>query len=364
MDQLVSHGCYIPSSEIKKYALRTFKLSRESDVWWMHRILQLDLSIRSDVAVKGEFIWSVLETCIERLQLTPATSTAEATPRSLPSTTRLSSKVVLSYLFGLMAKDFNLRVSEYEGSLVERVLSLSRKWSNVRKLLSLLFASLEEKEEGGSSGGLLDLVEEVSSAICLPLLTCRHLDRSDLTTKLAREISRQLSEVSTVEKQQRLILALPSDYLRERVIALHLETTCIRTASFCNGGTTTYDQLELSLDRIGSAHLTRSPYTLSGERVDLGFFLFLQCHLLGSHLRCARGGPVVGFLETGSSPLPSEWRSYLETASEDEIQAKLLSLGPQVISLMDRLMQDECLLGEVTMPQCWGYLQLLQSLTG
>ncbi len=370
MDQLVSHGCCIPSDEVKKYVMRTFKLPRETDIRRMHRILQLDLSVRNDVSIAGKTVWSIMERCLEWLQPNPANSHALTpltpactNPCSLqsPDITRLASKVVLFYLLGLMAKNFNMRVEELEVSLIEKVLSLSRKWSNVRKLLGLLFATLEEEER--ETDGPLDLLELLSSAICLPLLTCTLLDRSDLTTRLAREISLKLTDVSTTEKKLRVIRALPSDYLRERVIALHLEFTYSREPSFGDNdsdGDTPPSGQALTLARIGSTHLSRKPYSLSGEKKELYLFLSLICNLLGSHLRCIRGAPLVSYLDTVLSPLPSQWCSYPATVLEEDLQVKLFSLRAHVMLLMERLMQDESFFYEL--PQCWVYLQMLESL--
>ena len=340
LQEIILHGSHIPSEELSTLLEHVLKLSKEEDIKKVNYLLQQDLLLQEKIDVSGETLWTIIEKCLETLEESHSSAVS-----------RLRSEVVLSYVFGLLFKDLNGKTGEPGDSLVEKMLSLRNKWSNLTKLLHLLCSTIERESEK-------DLLDLLMSLVSLPLLTCRQLDRRELATRLAREISNRLGGLSSTEKKRQLLLSIPSDYLRERVIRIHLKTNFVLHSSITQDPES-YHEDDVSLSHISQVHLNRVPYSRNGV-LDLTYFLMLLCYLIQSHVRCLQGVPILTYL---GDDVPTQWRNF-PLMSEEELQVSLLSLSPQVLSLSERLTMDETLLTALTSGENWMYLQLLQSLTG
>lgn len=343
LEKLLSHGSYIPSSRLKKVLTTVLRLRSSDSVRQACRVLHQDLCIRRETDVPDSCVWHLLESCMKTLQWEKG------------AVSLTTAKVVLNYLFGLLVKDFNSKTDNPKSSLIEKVLSLGRQWQRVAKVLDCLF-SLQEQGTPSDPG------EVVPSLVCLPLLTCTQLERRDQATRLARELSERLGKLSSVETRKQLLLSLPSHYLRELVLDLHLAAHCALspTASQdCPGNR------DLSIAVIGCVHMKRGPYHHDGrQHDDPGYFLFQLCHLLQSHVCNLEGAALLSFLVPSDpgSPLPPHWLAC-SPCPPLELRKSLSDLRQQVEALTERLMQDPALLASLTDGENWLYLQLLRALT-
>ena len=349
LEKLLCHGKYIPSQQLEKTLMAVLKLSCSDHVRQAQRVLHNDLSIRQETTVPENWMWQLLERCINILQ-----------QEGGKAVSLMVAEVVLSYLFGLLVKDFNTKTENPKSSLVEKALSLTRHWPRVTKILDFLFA-IHERGSPREPCAAPDLGEVVLSLACLPLLTCSRLEQGDQTTRLAREFSERLGKLTSVEKRKHLLLSLPSHYLRELVLDHHLEAHCALSAAVAQDS----ESRALSIAKIGCVHLKRGPYYHDGRpHDDPGYFLFQLCHLLQSHIHNLEGAGRLSFLvpSTPGAPLPLEWLVYPPRPPR-ELQESLWDLGQQVRALIEQLTQDPVLLISITEGENWLYLQLLQALT-
>ena len=356
VEKLVSHGAYIPTLLLKKVLTQVQRACDHEFVRRMYAILSHDLAIRaiSDVP-KEEFVWEAMEQSLSTLQRHLVSQ------ENTPPVSVFAAETVLNYLFGLLVKDLNFRIENPSSSLVRKTLSLRSKWSRIIKMLDVLFSVYQNSRGVSSHPGVPGMQEVLLAMICLPLLTCEDTDRKDTTLRLARELSERLETLGSTEKKQELLLAIPSDYLRERVISLHLNRHFVMRP-FADSRSDLIQSDDISLATIGSMHLSRMPYDHSNTPQDLGLFLLLLCHLLQSHLHTLHASPILSFL-TPSVALPPSWQSLPSPLSRDELRASLLSICPSVQTLMCRLFDDPVFQCELTVPTNWLYLQLLTSLT-
>lgn len=359
IEKLVSQGSYIPSKFLRKVLALVLSVRDVGFVWKMHAILCHDLAIRADTNVCEEIVWEAIELGLSTLQRHLGSQDCD------PSATVLAAEVTLNYLFGLLVKDLNSKIASPRSSLVKKILSLRTKWPRVIRITDLLFALYQRGQGVPSHPGLPDLQDLLLALICLPLLTCEDTDQKELAMKLARELSQRLGTLSSTYKKCQFLLALPSDYLRERVISVHLENNFIVHRSAGVNSDNHIPSDSVSLASIGSVHLSRMPYDHSGAPHDLSLFLFLLCQLLQSHLHTLHSEPVLSFLHASTpQDLPPSWRTVPAPLLPDDLQASLLSIQFQVSSLTYRLFEDPRLQCELTtLPTNWLYLQLLTSLS-
>ena len=358
VEKLVSHGAYIPTHLLKQVLTQVQRAGDEEFVRRMYAILSHDLAIRANRDVpKEEVVWEAMEQSLSTLQRHLVSQD------NTPPVNVFAAETVLNYLFGLLVKDLNSRIENPSTSLVKKTLSLRSKWSRIIKVLDVLFVC--QNSRGVSSHpGVPDVREVLLAMICLPLLTCEDIDRKEMALRLARELSERLETLSSTERKQEVLLAIPSDYLRERVISIHLNRNfVIRPSANSSSDLTQSD--DVSLATIGLVHLSRMPYNHSNTPQDLGFFLFLLCHLLQSHLHILHACPILSFLTPSSltTDLPPSWLSLPFPLSREELRASLLSICHPVQTFTFRLLEDPVFLCEVTVPTNWLYLQLLRSLT-
>ena len=358
MEKLVSQGSYIPSGFLKRVLALVNGVSDEGFVRKMHAILCHDLAIRADTDVCEETVWGIMEQGLSTLQSHLASQDSDA------QATALAAEVVLNYLFGLLVKDLNSKIDSPRSSLVRKILSLRTKWPHVRKIIDLLFALYPSDQGVPSQSGMPDLQDVLLALICLPLLTCEDTDRKELAMKLARELSQQLGTLGSAERKCQFLVALPSDYLRERVISVHLENNFIVHPSAGINSDNHCPSDCVSLASISSVHLCRTPYNHSGVPQDLGLFLSLLCQLLQSHLHTLHAEPLLSFLHASTpQDLPPSWRTVPSPLPQDDLRASLLSIQFQVSALTYRLFEDPAIQCELTtLPTNWLYLQLLTSL--
>ena len=358
VEKLVSQGAYIPTHLLKQVLTQVQRACDEEFVRRMYAILSHDLAIRANTDVpKEEVVWEAMEQSLSTLQRHLVSQD------NTPPVNVFAAETVLNYLFGLLVKDLNSRIENPSTSLVKKTLSLRSKWSRIIKVLDVLFSVYQNSRGVSSHPGVPDMREVLLAMICLPLLTCEDIDRKEMALRLARELSERLETLGSTERKRELLLAIPSDYLRERVISIHLNRNFVmRPSADLSSDFTQSD--EVSLATIGLVHLSRMPYNHSNTPQDLSFFLLLLCHLLQSHLHTLHACPILSFLTPSlTTDLPPSWQSLPSPLSREELQASLLSICHPVQTLMFRLLEDPVFLCEVTMPTNWLYLQLLTSLT-
>ena len=359
VEKLVSQGAYIPTHLLKQVLSQVQQACDEEFVRRMYAILSHDLAIRSNRDIpKEEVVWEAMEQSLNTLQRHLVSQD------NTPQVNVFAAETVLNYLFGLLVKDLNSRIENPSTSLVKKTLSLRSKWSRIIKVLDVLFSVYQNSRGVSSHPGVPDVREVLLAMICLPLLTCEDIDRKEMALRLARELSERLETLGSTERKRELLLAIPSDYLRERMISIHLNRNFVMRPSTNSSSDLTQSD-NVSLATIGLVHLSRVPYNHSNTPQDLGFFLFLLCHLLQSHLHTLHACPILSFLTPSSltTNLPPSWLSLPSPLSREELRASLLSICHPVQTLMFRLLEDPVFLCEITVPTNWLYLQLLTSLT-
>ena len=357
VERLINQGHFFPTDKLKEVFKVMWKCSNKHAVKKMHFFLQQDISLRTDTRMESSHFWHKLQKCLEALK---------------SNTQVLVASTQLSYLLSFLIKNLDANKLEPRASLVEQLLS-SKKTLNVAKILDVIFSLQGRTADCAtmsdnvtmSSMGVLSPVECLLIMICLPLLTCDPSSRSELKTKLAREMAMRLDQLNPHSVQYQLITAIPSDYLKEKVIDFVLERNfTLPPEVTMTGQASAYNSV--SLAKITSVHLRRLPRHPDGSPHSLSFFLQLLAMLIQSHLMTVTGSqPLVSILPS-FPPLPDQFTMSVSGSlpmDAAQLRDALLDMRPAILQLTDRLSQDDQHFIELTEPTTWFHLQLLSLIT-
>ena len=348
LEELTSRGSFIPHHHLESVLRTLLTLTDTNLLLRVHTVLASDASLRPSAGLSVALLWDLMEVCCKKLSQGLATTPGGSTGEPYP----LSAHVVLLYLVALLVKDLASSEAKLGSSLVERMLSLTSKWQHVLVVLDLLFKLLPNNPAPSS---LPDLCSVLSLLICLPVVTSQECDQDSGISRLARELSRRVAHLPSVQLKTHLLLLLPCHLLREKVISIHLNTEFLLLQDSSQDGCLPSDHVSFEL--ITNTHLRRSPYHCDGTPHDLSLFLFLQCHLLQSH--CAQ---LLGHTFLHSDHTPQTTLSPSAPLSPARLANQLQSITSHIRALPSRLSEDP-LLTDLTSPLCWFHLEILGRMT-
>ena len=349
LEEIIVAGRCIPYAHITAVLRCVLKISDSTLLIRLHSLLASDASSRPTVisSTWPHQLWEVMEKCCRRfLPHTISSSTSSSTPHYSNS-----AHVVLLYLVTLLAADMTRHHHTTTVPLLERILSLTTRWQHVKVIVDLVFQLLVNRHDNHQLP-LPELLPVMTKLLCMCISTSSVNDRDSVATRLAREISSRLSKLPSIELKIHLLLLLPCHLLREKIISIHLQTEflLLPSDSLC-GGNNILPSENVTLDLISTTHLCRCPCHHDGTPQDLAFFLSLLFHLLLSHY-----SRLLGFSPINPSPsLPTTLTPY-------DLAKQLQPISHQIKILSRRLSEDDGLLLELTTPNCWFYLQLLDSM--
>ena len=346
-ERLVNHGCFFPINKLDEVFRVLWKCRSEQAVKRMHFILQQDLSLRTDTSMKESHFSHWMKRCLKALE----------TNRHL-----LVASVQLLYLHNLLVKNLDTHTARPKASLVDQLLS-TKKTLNINAVLDAVFSLLKQTTNNISSVVPLSPLDCLLGMICLPLLTSEPAARPEFRTKLAREVAVRLDKIDSHDEKYQLINAIPSNFLKEKVIDFVLERN-FRLPFESASAAQAFSDNSVSFAKIISLHLHRLPRHPNGTPQSLSFFLQLLSCLIQSHLLTVTSRQPLVSLLPSAPPLPHHFLvDNSEILAEDQLQEALLDMHHGVLQLTDRLSLDEAYVTEITEPNTWFLLQLLSLTT-
>ena len=352
VERLVNQGFFFPTSKLSEVFHVMWKCRSDYAIKKLHFCLQQDISLRSDTSMKSSHFWPKLRKCLN----------------ALASNTRvLVASVQLSYLLSFLIKNLEANRHDLRSSLVEQLLS-SKNMSNVSAIIDAIFSLHTSHVDSDASLPIPAPMDCLLVMVCLPLLTCNPSTLLELRTKLAREFAMKLDGLNSHAAQYQLISAIPSNYLREKVLDFVLErnfTLCVQSDAVAQAFT---DNV-VSFAKITKLHLHRLPRHPNGSPQNLSFLLQLLTALIHTHLMTMTGSqPLVSLLPSSPSlsdqfMVNSSSRSSSQLMDESKVREELLEMHSSVLRFTDRLSQDNQYFIELTEPTTWFQLQLLSLIT-
>lgn len=350
VERLMNQGFFFPTSKLNEVFRVMWKSHYDHAVKKLHFCLQQDISLRSDTSMKSSHFWSKLRKCLDAL-----TSNTQV----------LVASVQLSYLLSFLIKNLEANKHDLKSSLVEQLLS-SKNMSNVSAIIEVIFTLQANRVDSGMALPTPAPVDCLLVMVCLPLLTSKPSTLPELRTKLAREFAMKLDRLNSHATQYQLISAIPSNYLKEKVLDFVLErnfTLCVQPTAV---SLSFADDL-VSFAKITKLHLHRLPRHPNGSPQSLSFLLQLLIALIQTHLMTVIGTqPLVSHLPS----LPSLSHQLMVNSSglsqlmdESKVREELLDMHSSVLNFTDRLSQDNQYFIELTEPTTWFHLQLLSLIT-
>ena len=271
----------------------------------------------------------------------------------LPNTPAFQgSQTILEYIFNSFIKDMSEDLSCQ--SLLEKAMSFTSKWSWFTKMFDLAFSLLELKcKDEYTINECLDILLGLA---LLPLRMCNsRIEQEELSTTLAKQLSQRIKALSDPFRKHFVILRIPSEHIRLKVIDLHLDdcfgTSGTTTTTTTTGTDRTQASQHFTLSKFKAVHLQK---TVVGTKHDLGFFLSLLTLLLQSHVLLVSGMPILNFI-------PDRQDITCEANLTSTIE--LSDLNQPVMVFINRLSTDPVTASCLAIPTNWYYLELLITLT-
>lgn len=345
VERLVNLGWFFPTAKLEEMFRLMWRCNSESAIKQLHFFLEQDIALRTDTRMKASQFLTRLQKCLGAIK---------------SNTKVLIASVQLSYLLKFLIKNLDDNKLEPKASLVEQLLS-SKKMLNITNILDAIFY---HQERGVSPvTGVQCPIESMLTMLCLPLLTCDPSSRSDLRTKLAREMAMRLDQLRPYSLQYQLITNIPSSYLKEKVLDFVLERN-FALAPQSTGMAQTFADDSVSFAKIASVHLHRVARHPNGTPHSLSFFLQLLAALIQTHIVSESGSqPLVSLVPSSPpQPLPNEFTTTT-VRNDDQLRQNLLDLHAGVLRLTNKLSQDDQHFIELTEPSTWFHLQLLSLIT-
>jgi hypothetical protein len=406
LEEIVSKGFCIPDAQIGVVLKHIQCVSNLSRLLRLHSVLTVDASSRRSVGLSSREVWSLIEDCCRQF---PSSGTPSSPPRSYPQ----SAHVVLLYLVSLLATD----------AATEQTLSPAAHWRHVRVVVDLLFEQLVRPPPPSALPDLLPLLAVLLS-MCASLAS-RRTGCGDGAMRLARELSSRMSKLSSVQLKTDFLLLIPCHSLREKIINIHLQKEFPLPTSLLGHTPVPSDHVTLELIAATHFHRCPSrrdgsPQDLAFFLSLLFHLLHSHCsrllgpaaagslsfsHRLQSPSSCspttatstshpppspscthtpstASTSTSYPFRSPSSShpppttstnfshpPQPSPSSSHppsptstCSALSPIDLARRLEPISKEIRQLFQRLSQDEALLEEMTSPDCWFHLQLLQNI--
>ena len=345
VERLVNLGWFFPTAKLEEVFRLMWRCNSEHAIKKMHFFLQQDIALRTDTHMKSSHFWHKLQKCLSAIK---------------SNSKVLIASIQLSYLLKFLIKNLDNNKLEPKTSLVEQLLS-SKKTLNIANILDAIFS----RQERAVSPiiGVQCPIQSLLMMLCLPLLTSDPSSRSELRTKLAREIAMRLDQLQPDTLQYQLITIIPSNYLKEKVLDFVLERNFALSPQSADVARTFTDD-SVSFAKIASVHLHREVRHPNNSSHSLSFFLQLLTALIQAHIVSESGSqPLVSLVPSSPpQPLPNEFTTS-NCRDDDQLRQNLLDLHAGVFQLTERLSQDDQHISELTEPSTWFHLQLLSLIT-
>ncbi len=361
VESLVAVGGALPFRETMTVLSDVLKSSNCYFIKRMRNFLCQNHCVMCSLPHEKTVLWDTINQSLEILK--NAISKEHVDPSQTPAFQ--ASKTVLEYLLNIFIDDLMHHFSEvsngtFRTSLFEKVLSSTSKWSWFNKMLSMAFSLLDLNIL--AKCGVLECLDTLLGLALLPLKTCNSkAEQEEISTTLAKQLSQRIERLSNSFKKIFVLLRIPSEHVRLKVIDIHLDnyfatagTTSTGSDSSNEGMTSSSTDFSLSKFKV---HLQKTVVRGDGTRQDLGFFLSLLTMLLQSHLLIVSGAPMLSFLPDRESAA-SEGNS-----SSAQLQPQLTELNQSVTVFINRLSTDPATASYLITPTNWNYLELLIILT-
>ena len=345
LEEVLGKGNCIPNSHISDILDHVLSVSDPNLLLRLNSLLAIDARSRPGVALSACKIWGLMEECCRKLLPSESCS---GDPQSYPQ----SAHVAMLYLLALLVVDAAAD-GHSTTPLVQQVLSPVTQWRRVLVIVNLLVKLLVNRTQYSPLSSLPCLLPVLARLLSLcALLSSQETHCDDGAMRLARELSSRMSKLSSTQLKTDLLLLVPCHWLREKVAHVHLQREFPHPVE----GQTTISAAALSSDHI-SSHLHRSPRRRNGGQNDVAFFLILIFHLIHSHSSRLLHPPKI-YSQSPSAKLSSAQPAL----SPAELALQLSPVAKEIQLMVERLWGEESLCEELTAPQCWLYLQLLQSM--
>ena len=350
VERLVNQGFFFPTSKLSEVFQFMWKCCYDYAIKKLHFCLQQDISLRGDTSMKSYHFWIKLQKCLN----------------ALASNKRvLVASVQLSYLLSFLIKNLEANKHDPRSSLVEQLLS-AKNMSNISAIIEVIFSLDMGCVDSGTLLPTPAPVDCLLAMICLPLLTCNPSTRVELRTKVARQFAMKLDGLNSHVAQYQLISAIPSNYLKEKVLDFVLERNFIVCAQ-SGAATQAFADNVVSFAKITKLHFHRLPQHPNGSPQSLSFLLQLLTALIQTHLMTATGSqPLVSLLPSSPSLSDQFVVNSIESSQlmdKSKVREELLEMHSSVLRFTDRLSQDNQYFIELTEPTTWFQLQLLSLIT-
>ena len=418
LEEIVNKGFCIPSDQINVVLRHILSVSDQNLLLRLNSVLTIDSTSRSVAGLPSKVIWNLVEDCCR--QLFPSSGTPPTSPGSYPH----SAHTVLLYLSSLLVADAAATTNLGRLSLVQQILSPATHWRHVRVVVDLFLELLVRPPPSSPLPDLLPVLARLLSmcSMCSSLVS-RQTGAGDGAVRLARELSSRMSKLSSLQLKAEFIRLIPCHSLCEKIINIHLQTEFpLPTPSLDH---TPLSSDHVTLEVIAATHLHRYPNHNHGLQQDLTSFLFLLFHLLHYHcsrlldppaaatLTSFHPDPSPSSLTSSTSNLPPSPAFHLPSTSHPlpspsstrppitsstsptshslpsptsphpssttsttclspappstslspvDLARKLNPISNQIQQLLQRLLEDGNQLQELTSPDCWFYLRLLQNM--
>ena len=352
LEEVLGKGNCIPNSHISDILGHVLSVSDPNLLLRLNSLLAIDARSRPGVALSACKIWGLMEECCRKLLPSESCS---GDPQSYPQ----SAHVAMLYLLALLVVDAAAD-GHSTTPLVQQVLSPVTQWRRVLVIVNLLVKLLVNRTQYSPLSSLPCLLPVLARLLSLcALLSSQETHCDDGAMRLALELSLRMSKLSSTQLKTDLLLLIPCHWLREKVAHIHLQRefphpvegqTTVATAA-------TLSSDHVNFDFIASSHLHRSPRCRNGGQNDVAFFLVLIFHLIHSHSSRLLHPPKI-YSQSPSAKLSSAQPAL----SPAELALQLSPVAKEIQLMVERLWGEESLCEELTAPQCWLYLQLLQSM--
>ena len=419
LEEIVSNGFYIPDAQIGVILKHIQCVSEPFLLLRLHSVLTVDASSRRSVGLSSREVWSLIEDCC--LQV-PSSGTPSSPPRSYPQ----SAHVVLLYLVSLLATDAATATTNVgRVALIEQTLSPGAHWRHVRVMVDLLFEQLVRppplsalpdllpllavllsmcasfsSRRTGCGDGAMRLARELSSRMSklssvqlktdfLLLIPCQSLREKIINIHLQKEfplptfllshtpvpsdhVTLELIAVTHFHRCPSRRDGSPQDLAFFLSLLFHLlHSHCSRLLGPAAAGTLSFSHHLQSpspcspTTATSTSHPPPSPSCTHPPCTASTSTSYPFPSPSSSH-----PPPTMSTFTNFShphQPSPSSFHPPSPTSTSTalspiDLARRLEPILKEIRQLFQRLSQDEALLQEMTSPDCWFHLQLLQNM--
>lgn len=341
IDSLETKRASLPFRDL--FSLLTDILTSDNH-YFIHRMSTFICQVNFASDIEKNLFWDIISKSLGSLKTTISNSQLYQVPRLQ------ACKTTLAYAYTVFVKDLLQRSDNQSACdalpcIVEEVISLTSTWIWHNSFLDIAFSLLESKLLDNVA--LSEWLGVLFNLALLSLVTCKSKEeQEECSVVIAKDISWRIDKLSTSFRKYQVLLTIPSDGVRLKVIDHHLDNYFASTSAGLES-----TQL-FSISKFRNVHLHKTVFRPDGTRQGLNYLLCLLTMLLQSHLMIEMGVPLLSFLPDQGMPSPSG------PSGQD-----LRELNDLVIVFINRLSSDPNTSQDLIAPTNWYYLELLMTLT-